>query len=960
MECPKCGREVEEGAFICPGCEFILDTTFLGDDITDDERDVRPKAVVMPVDFGQDAMILGDGIGDYDSFETGDAGVSRVEATNARFYIGGALQQMLAPETVPELAPGVVEGNLKLTPFESHILGFINGKRSVGRIQKKSAMDEVEFKTALAMLTDKGIVRPSKRKKKPRPTPTMSGDASHLSSEGIPVGERTVLAPYTPPLDARNRRGVEAAGEAGGPLGEATRVLDPEKPAWRFASMRIDEEDEPPKSEMPWDVGESSSARKLTGTKKKRVPSLADAEAEGFDNDPSEVKTKVAVRVSMSPPLPASISAERNNPSTRELLAVPSPDVGHDDDVVDEEAVKRLLAEAPVWPEDKDSKDDIFGTDDEDDAVPAAFRDPTGIGDAVDDDNAPGMGEALQSDEDPELYDGSLMEAEPDEMLDDEAAGGTGARFDDPAEGADLDDDDLDDDSPLGDGPWARAEAEREAKAREKLKVDDSFYRMPPATDPGRMSNSDSAVPTLDRSEQAVRSEQLLESDEGGFDIHISTMSGTVEGLREAPPAVPTDASGEVDDDVSEERPPARIASPRDRTLEPDLPPPMELPQDALVPIASKANARAPGPSSRIHEQHGPLVPPPGAAPAGPPSTAARVNPFRTPTSETEQTRNPFAKKQPVPTSAQETAVELRQPLAAQAPAAAPPAAQPPPLPPVSVSVPTETMPGPGLRAKATAAQTVGQPTSLPQTSVQPTSVAATSVAATSQATSIASTSSVQAPAKMRSTSGASKRAPGKTSKEGAPIKVAPPKSTVSHEIRRKAEKIFEQAQKDLIAGNVASARMNAKLATNFDNSVPAYKEFVEEIDRQMKGKAPSAGTKAPQPPELRLFEEASIAEGKGDLKKAVKLLEDAIEVNPKAGPLYNRLGVILATRLKRFDEALAHLKRAVELEPGNLVYMNNFSKVTGMQQSALEKAPERGDKKTKTVPVKKMRPKLF
>ena len=25
MECPKCGRVVEPGAFICPGCEFILD-----------------------------------------------------------------------------------------------------------------------------------------------------------------------------------------------------------------------------------------------------------------------------------------------------------------------------------------------------------------------------------------------------------------------------------------------------------------------------------------------------------------------------------------------------------------------------------------------------------------------------------------------------------------------------------------------------------------------------------------------------------------------------------------------------------------------------------------------------------------------------------------------------------------------------------------------------------------------
>jgi uncharacterized Zn finger protein (UPF0148 family) len=43
VECPKCGRATEDGAIICPGCDFILDASFLGDDITDDERDRRPR-----------------------------------------------------------------------------------------------------------------------------------------------------------------------------------------------------------------------------------------------------------------------------------------------------------------------------------------------------------------------------------------------------------------------------------------------------------------------------------------------------------------------------------------------------------------------------------------------------------------------------------------------------------------------------------------------------------------------------------------------------------------------------------------------------------------------------------------------------------------------------------------------------------------------------------------------------
>ena len=59
--------------------------------------------------------------------------------------------------------------------------------------------------------------------------------------------------------------------------------------------------------------------------------------------------------------------------------------------------------------------------------------------------------------------------------------------------------------------------------------------------------------------------------------------------------------------------------------------------------------------------------------------------------------------------------------------------------------------------------------------------------------------------------------------------------------------------------------------------------------------------------------------------------------MNPKAAALYNRLGVVLAIRLKRHDEALVHLRKAIELEPGSIVYMNNFSKVTGMLESALE-----------------------
>jgi tetratricopeptide (TPR) repeat protein len=185
--------------------------------------------------------------------------------------------------------------------------------------------------------------------------------------------------------------------------------------------------------------------------------------------------------------------------------------------------------------------------------------------------------------------------------------------------------------------------------------------------------------------------------------------------------------------------------------------------------------------------------------------------------------------------------------------------------------------------------------------------------------------------------------------------------STVPFEQARKAEKIFEQAIKDHAEGRLSSARMNAKLAVMYDPSVPAYLEFLTELDRA------GAAAKSPhqsKPRELLLFEQASEKEGKGDYEGAVMLLQEAIEVAPRAAALRNRLGVVLSIRLKRHDEALAHLKVAIELEPGNIVYMNNYSKVTAMLDSELEHAPEKKkgkkDDGQAQIAIKKIRPKMF
>jgi tetratricopeptide (TPR) repeat protein len=191
----------------------------------------------------------------------------------------------------------------------------------------------------------------------------------------------------------------------------------------------------------------------------------------------------------------------------------------------------------------------------------------------------------------------------------------------------------------------------------------------------------------------------------------------------------------------------------------------------------------------------------------------------------------------------------------------------------------------------------------------------------------------------------------------------APPATGVSFEQRRKAEKIFEQAVKDREEGRISSARMNAKLAAMYDPTNQAYKDLLDALD----GQGPQSAA-APKPRALQLFEDANAAESDGDYVRAVELLEEAIAIKPQAA-LYNRLGVVLAMRLKRYDEALTHLRRAIELEPKSVVYMNNFSKVTGMAESFLErggqKAEEKrnkkkGGKEDEKIKISKMRPKLF
>ena len=79
---------------------------------------------------------------------------------------------------------------------------------------------------------------------------------------------------------------------------------------------------------------------------------------------------------------------------------------------------------------------------------------------------------------------------------------------------------------------------------------------------------------------------------------------------------------------------------------------------------------------------------------------------------------------------------------------------------------------------------------------------------------------------------------------------------------------------------------------------------------------------------ETALFEKAKLEEESGNHQEAVRLLQRCIEDQPNVAGFHNRLGVLLAARLKDYHTAIVHLTRATELQPDNPTYRNNLGKI--------------------------------
>lgn len=710
MLCPKCGREVEDSAAICPGCDFILDTSFLGEDITDAESDKRvrrKKAKAEPeTDYGEDALILGDLGDEIDSFQSADTGFVQRELTNARIYIGGAAQQMLAPDVIPAIVPGITLDTVRLTPFERHVLEYVNGKRPVARIKKKAGLDENELRTTLATLTDKGFLRVAGKARRKK---AKAGERTRIEDISMSVAEATVISeiPSSMLVDSSPGDGGDLGDDGdGGVFAESTAQ-----------SRLLSDEPEPPPG--------GDIHREVTLIQRAPEPSEGD---DGF------------------------ASAEERALSYADSLLSEEPVVGAPRVDPDEETRRKDAATA---------------------RRPKKRKRPP-----------------LPGEVDP----GAL-------------------RPDDPA-------------APAGAEPPPTGPVDVPAALEAAIP--------PPLPSEALRSAEDLSVEELS-----------AEGDGDGFPVDLLSE----EGARFEEGAL----TGAEHPRRAEEEFPSAIP-----TQPPSDPVPVAPEEISLKVVV------APGPAA-------PEPPPPPVAipPAVPPLPGQGVPP------------------PPLPGQA---------PVVARAPVAKP-AAPPPPVAPVAPPM----APEPAPVAPALDDEDIEH-----------------------------------------------------DSDEGEPVDEG---AQVPFEMRRKAEKIFEQAEQDIAEGRVSSALMNAKLAAIYNPHEPRYPQAIREWE-QVKPSRPQKRS-----PQQHLVEQAQQAEAKGNYQRAVELLQQAIELDPRAAALHNRLGVLLATRLQRYREATAAVMRAIELNPQNPAYKNNLGKILAKEDDELEKQGMKQKKKKDddgAVIVKKLRPKLF
>ena len=136
-----------------------------------------------------------------------------------------------------------------------------------------------------------------------------------------------------------------------------------------------------------------------------------------------------------------------------------------------------------------------------------------------------------------------------------------------------------------------------------------------------------------------------------------------------------------------------------------------------------------------------------------------------------------------------------------------------------------------------------------------------------------------------------------------------------------KVQQMLELALKDLREGKKARALTYVRMAADLDPSDLKARSLLDNWNQaEQIAKSDSE--------DQRLVADAQRCEDLGQFDLAANMYRKVIALKPSEPEPYNRLGIVLALRLKDYTGAINALMKAAELAPDNVAYRSNLGKI--------------------------------
>lgn len=188
-------------------------------------------------------------------------------------------------------------------------------------------------------------------------------------------------------------------------------------------------------------------------------------------------------------------------------------------------------------------------------------------------------------------------------------------------------------------------------------------------------------------------------------------------------------------------------------------------------------------------------------------------------------------------------------------------------------------------------------------------------------------------------------------------------KAGVDPTVQARAMQLIDVALKELRQNRKPTAlswvKMAADLLPNDARIQALLANWNEPVAKLIE--TASAQAAAPAPAD-DAGSQARALEAAGDAQGAANAYRRALKLNPNDAELYNRLGIVLALRIKDYLGASAALKKALELAPTNLAYRSNLGKIVKMAagEKLADGALLGGDEAHKVKPEVEEKPASF